>query len=126
MFYCSTESTGRPVKKQFDGASAGSSEGAAARNHLEFAGTGIPTDYARENCSFTVFPETVINELCQLCLFKSRAEWPDGLSAEGRNSGYLVAVLMGTWRKIGGGSEMSEGTSLFWNGRSDRVLKNRR
>jgi hypothetical protein len=72
------------------------------------------------------FPETVIDELCQLCLFKSRAEWQDGLSAKGRNSGYLVAVLMGTWRKIGGGSEMSEGTSLFCYKRSDRVLKNRR
>jgi hypothetical protein len=72
------------------------------------------------------FPETFIDELCQLCLFKSRAEWSDGLSAEGRNSGYLVAVLMGTWSKIGGGSEMSEVTSLFCYGRSDRVLKNRR
>jgi hypothetical protein len=33
------------------------------------------------------FPETIIDERCQLCLFKSRAEWSDGLSAEGRNSG---------------------------------------
>jgi hypothetical protein len=72
------------------------------------------------------FPEMIIDELYQLCLFKSRAEWPDGLSARGRNSGYLVAVLMGTWNKIGGGSEMSEGTSLFCDKRSDRVLKNRR
>jgi hypothetical protein len=72
------------------------------------------------------FPEKVIDELCQLCLFKSRAEWSDGLSAQGRNSGYLVAVLMGTWSKMGGGSEMSEVTSLFFNRRSDRVLKNRR
>jgi hypothetical protein len=72
------------------------------------------------------FPETVIDELSYLCLFKSRAEWSDGLSAAERNSGYLVAVLMGTWNKICGGSEMSEGTSLFFHKRSDRVLKNRR
>jgi hypothetical protein len=60
------------------------------------------------------FPVAVINEIYKLCLFKSRAECSDGLSAEGRNSGYLVAVLMGTWNKICGGSEMSEVTSLFF------------
>jgi hypothetical protein len=51
------------------------------------------------------FPEVVIDELCSLCLFKSRAECSDGLSAKGRNSGYLVAVLVGARNKMCGGLE---------------------
>jgi hypothetical protein len=77
------------------------------------AQTSTQTLHAKTALSLD-FPETAINELYQLWLFKSRAEWSDCLSATGRNSGYLVAVLMGTWNKIGGGSEMSEGTSLFF------------
>jgi hypothetical protein len=57
-------------------------------------GVPVPTPASRQTVHSQTalsldFPETIIDELCQLCLFKSRAEWSDGLSAEGRNSGYF-------------------------------------